>query len=121
MRLAVVAFHLDGEPATWYQWMEKGGGITGWDSFLSELRKRFGASIYDDPVGCITKLVQTSTVAKFWAEFEMLMTRITGVSEQMFLNFFLWGLKMEIMRELLMHPPHSLAEAMGMAQLYEER
>lgn len=38
-RLEVVAFHLDGEPVTWYQWMERGGALTGWDVFLCELRK----------------------------------------------------------------------------------
>lgn len=120
-RLAVVAFHLDGEASTWYQWMEKSGVLTCWDVFLQELRKRFGASIYDDPLGRISKLVQSGTVAKFRAEFEELMTRITGVGEPMFLSFFVWGLKMEIRRELLISPPLNLAEAMAKAQLYEDR
>lgn len=93
MRLAVVAFHLDGEPSTWYQWMEKGGALTSWDTFLLELRKRFGTSVYDDPLGRISKLIQRGSVSQFRAEFEGLMTRITGVSEPLFLNFFIWGLK----------------------------
>lgn len=101
--------------------MERGGGLTSWGYILSKLRKRFDASIYDDPLGRISKLVQTSTEAKFSAEFEELMTRITGVTEHMFMNSFLWGLKMEIRWELLMQPPQSLAEAMAKAQLYEER
>ena len=56
-RLAVVAFHLDGELSTWYQWMNKGGVLTTWDAFIHELWKRFGASIFDDPLGRISKLV----------------------------------------------------------------
>lgn len=120
-RMTVVAFHLDGEASTWFQWMEKGGRLSNWDVFIQELRKRFGASIYDDPLGRISKLVQTGTVATFRAEFEELMTRITGVAEPMFLNFFIWGLKAEIRRELLIAPPLNLMEAMAKAQLYEER
>lgn len=52
-RLSLVSFHLDGEASTWFQWMEKGGRLTSWDVFVDELRKRFGASIYDDPLGRI--------------------------------------------------------------------
>ena len=56
IRLSMVAFHLDGPPSTWFQWMEKGGGFSDWESFLRVLRMRFGVSIYDDPLGRIAKL-----------------------------------------------------------------
>lgn len=49
------------------------------------------------------------------------MNRITRVAEPLFLNFFIWGLKSEIQRELLIAPPTSLGEAMTKAQLFEER
>ena len=39
----------------------------------------------------------------------------------MLLNFFYWGLKTEIRRELLITPPKSLNDAMSKAQLFEER
>ncbi|XP_060962287.1 uncharacterized protein LOC133032379 [Cannabis sativa] len=121
MRLAVVPFHLDGPPSSWFQWMEKGGSIYDWDSFLRELQLRFGTSIYDDPLGRISKLTQTGKVSEYRQEFEMLMPRITGVADSMFLNFFIWGLKLEIRRELLMAPPANLADAMAKAQLFEDR
>nr|XP_048334882.1 uncharacterized protein LOC125423780 [Ziziphus jujuba var. spinosa] len=85
-------------------WMEKGGALRTWDVFLHELRKRFGASIYDDPLGCISKLVQHDKVSQYCAEFEGLMTRITGVPE-----------------EILLVRPHDLADAMAKAQLFEDR
>ena len=44
---------------------------------------------------------------------------ISGVSEPMFLNFFIWGLKSEIPTEILIHRPLTLAEAMAKAQLFE--
>ena len=39
----------------------------------------------------------------------------------MFLNFFVWGLKLEIRRELLISRPCDLADAMAKAQLFEDR
>lgn len=121
LRLSVVAFHLGSEPATWYQWMDNNKVLKSWVAFIDELKKRFGASIYDDPLGRISKLIQSVRITKYRAEFEELMIRITGVSECMFLNFFIWGLKPEIRRELLIFPPVSLVEAMDKAQLYEDR
>ncbi|XP_062080683.1 uncharacterized protein LOC133785470 [Humulus lupulus] len=120
-RLLLIAFHLEGPPSTWFQWMEKGGGFADWDSFLRALRLRFGVSVYDDPLGRIAKLTQTGRVSEFRAEFEDLMTQISGVSEHFFLNFFVWGLKNEIRRELLLAKPVDLADAMAKAQLFEDR
>ena len=45
---------------------------------------------------------------------------ISSVSEPMFLNFFIWGLKSEIPTEILIHWPLTLVEAMAKAQLFEE-
>lgn len=90
MRLAVVPFHLDGTPSTWFQWMEKGGTIVDWDGFLAELRRRFGTSIYDDPLGKISKLVQTGKVSEFRAEFESLMLR-SMVSRKLCISIFFCG------------------------------
>ena len=70
MRISIVSFHLDGEPSTWFQWMEKANTLPSWEVFFCELRKPFRASIYDDPFGRISKLVQTGTISIFRAEFE---------------------------------------------------
>ncbi|XP_062104440.1 uncharacterized protein LOC133815643 [Humulus lupulus] len=121
IRLTIVPFHLEGVSCTWFQWMEKSGSFTDWESFLRALQQRFGTSIYDDPLGRISKLMQKGRVSDYRAEFEALMPRITGVPESMFLNFFIWGLKVEIRRELLMLPPKDLADAMAKAQLFEDR
>ena len=43
------------------------------DAFIHELWKMFGASIFDDPLGRISKLVQSGTVSQYRAEFEGLM------------------------------------------------
>ncbi|XP_073152993.1 uncharacterized protein [Henckelia pumila] len=121
VRLQMVAFHLEGQAASWYQWLDRNGALTDWDSFVSAVQERFGSSIYDDPLGQIAKLVQTGRVAPFRADFEALMNQIVDVPTSMFLNFVIWGLKQEIRRELFLAPPATLQEAMAKAQLYEER
>lgn len=59
IRLQVVALHLEGEAASWYQWMDRNGSLIKWEQFLDELQKRFGSSVYADPLGRIAKLLQT--------------------------------------------------------------
>ena len=101
--------------------MDRNGSLVTWEKFLLDLHDHFGSSIYDDPLGRISKLTQTGRVSQFQAEFEVLMNRISGAPEPMLLNFFLWGLKTEIHRELLITPPQSLNDAMLKAQLFEKR
>uniref|UniRef100_A0A803Q2C7 Retrotransposon gag domain-containing protein n=1 Tax=Cannabis sativa TaxID=3483 RepID=A0A803Q2C7_CANSA len=114
-RFSMVPFHLDGTPYTWFQWMEKGGRFPEWESFLRALRLLIEVSIYDDPLGRITKITQTGRVSTFNAKFEGLMTQILGVSEQFFINYFVWGLKNEIRRELVLSKQVDLADAMAKA------
>ena len=89
LRLQVVAFHLEDEAASWYQWMDHNGSLVTWDKFLVDIQERFRSSIYDDPLGRISKLTQTGRVSQFRAEFEVLINRISSVLEHMLLNFFL--------------------------------
>lgn len=49
------------------------------------------------------------------------MTIITDVSKPMYLKSFVWGLKLEIKREVLIFPLVSLTDANEKAQLCEER
>lgn len=100
--------------------MDRNGSLLGWSSFLTSLKKRFGSSVYENSLERIAKLIQTGRVSKFHSDFEDLMDHIVG-SMTMFLNFFIWGLKPKIRRELLINPPTSLTEAMVKAQLYEKR
>ena len=121
LRLQVMGFHLDGEVTSWYQWMDCNGSLVTWEKFIVDLQECFGSFIYDNPLGRISKLTQSGRVSQFRAEFTALMNHILGVPEPMLLNFFLWGLKTKICRELLITPPHSLNDVMMKAQLFEER
>ena len=54
---------------------------------------RFGSTTYDDLMEALTRLRQTSTVALYNEEVEVLANRIKGLSPQHKLSCFLSGLK----------------------------
>lgn len=60
-------------------------------------------------------------MARFRAEFKELLNQVEVIPESTWINYFVWGLKMEIRMELLLAPPKSLTEAMSKEQLFEER
>uniref|UniRef100_A0A803NN51 Retrotransposon gag domain-containing protein n=1 Tax=Cannabis sativa TaxID=3483 RepID=A0A803NN51_CANSA len=91
IRLTVVTFHLEGVSTKWFQLMEK------------------------------SEITQTGHVAQFRSEFKELMIKVAGVSKHLFLNFFVWDLKMEICKELLLSKSVDLADVMAKAQLFEDR
>lgn len=115
LRLRIASFHMEGRAAAWYQWMKANQLLTTWKEFLLNLKHRFGASLYEDPQGNLSKLTQTSTVAEFQSAFEDLMNRVTGISEPLLISFFITGLKPDIRRELLFSRPSSLMEAFALA------
>ncbi|KAL9448567.1 hypothetical protein AB3S75_015948 [Citrus x aurantiifolia] len=121
LHLRIVSFHMEGRAAAWYRWMKMNSLLTTWKEFLQNLKHRFGASLYDDPQGNLSKLTQTTTVAEFQTAFEDLMNRVTGISEPLLISFFITGLKPDIRRELLLARPSSLMEAFALACAYEAR
>ena len=88
---------------------------------MQNLKHRFGASLYEDPQGNLSKLTQTTTMVEFQTAFEDLMNRVTGISEPLLISFFITGLKPNIRRELLFARPSSLMEAFALARAYEAR
>ena len=60
---------MEGRATAWYQWMKMNSMLTiwkvvsTWKEFLQNLKHRFGASLYDDPQGNLSKLTQTTTMA----------------------------------------------------------
>ncbi|RVX18944.1 Retrovirus-related Pol polyprotein from transposon 297 [Vitis vinifera] len=121
LRLRIVSFHMEGPAAGWYQWMKANNLLSSWKAFLLSLKHRFGASLYEDHQGNLSKLTQTSTVAEFQSAFEDLMNKVTGISEPLLISFFITGLKSDIRRELLFSRPSTLMEAFALARAYETR
>ncbi|XP_075665827.1 uncharacterized protein LOC142635577 [Castanea sativa] len=84
------------------------------------MQVRFGTTAYDDPMEMLTKWGQTSSVAMYKAQFEVLSNRIKGLSPTHKLSCFLGGLKDEIRLPVRMLNPQSLNEAFGLSKIEEE-
>lgn len=67
-----------------------------WEGFCRALQVCFGPTAYDDPMESLTRLKQTTIVAAYKAQFEVLSNRIHGFSKQQKLSCFLSGLRIEI-------------------------
>ncbi|GKD57859.1 hypothetical protein Tco_1291246 [Tanacetum coccineum] len=61
------------------------------------------------------------TMAKYQNDFEMLINRVTGISESLLTSFYISGLKLTIQIELLRARPTSLEEAFSLARIIEAR
>ena len=81
---------------------------------------RFGTTAYDDPMETFSRLRQTTTVAIYKAQFEVLSNKIKGLSTTHKLSCFLSGLRDEIRLPVRMLNPKSLNEAFGLEKIQEE-
>ncbi|GKE78358.1 ty3-gypsy retrotransposon protein, partial [Tanacetum coccineum] len=120
-RLRIVGFNLEGDAAEWFRWMTRNNLITTWEDFVKSVQNRFGPCKYEDPQGALSKLLQTGTVAQYQSEFEKLMNRVTGISENLLISFYVSGLKPNLQRELLVAKPTSLGDAFSLARVTEAR
>ncbi|XP_043725704.1 uncharacterized protein LOC122672270 [Telopea speciosissima] len=98
-RLVVASFHMDGAASSWFQWMHNNNLLGSWKSFLAALLQRFGPTAFDDHRGALSKLQQTGDVAAYQAQFEQLSNKVSGLSEQFLLSFFILGLKPELRKD----------------------
>ncbi|GKD17642.1 hypothetical protein Tco_1206800 [Tanacetum coccineum] len=74
-----------------------------------------------DAKDALSKLLQMGTVAEYQNDFEMLINRVTGISESLLTSFYISGLKLTIQIELLRVRPKTLGEAFSLARIIEAR
>ncbi|GJZ71172.1 reverse transcriptase domain, reverse transcriptase zinc-binding domain protein [Tanacetum coccineum] len=60
-------------------------------------------------------------MAQYQSEFEKLMNRVTDISENLLISFYISGFKPTLQRELLVSKPTSLGEAFSLARVTEAR
>lgn len=92
-QMGIAAFHLEGKALQWFPWMERSGAIDGWKDFTQALTNRFGPSGFDDPMGLLTKLRQTSNVQDYQKQFENLANQTEGLTKHSWSVVSLRGLK----------------------------
>ncbi|GJW49803.1 hypothetical protein Tco_0091154 [Tanacetum coccineum] len=69
----------------------------------------------------LSKLLQMGTVAEYQSEFEILINRVTGISENLLKSFYISGLKPTLQCALLRSNPTTLGEAFSLARAMEAR
>ncbi|GJS16023.1 MADS-box protein JOINTLESS [Tanacetum coccineum] len=69
----------------------------------------------------LSRLLQRGTVAEYQNEFEMLISRVTGISEILLTINYIFGLKASLQIEVLSARPTTLVEAFFLASLIEAR
>ncbi|GKB98160.1 reverse transcriptase [Tanacetum coccineum] len=74
---------------------------------------------YRNAEDTLSKLLQMGTVAEYQNEFEILINRVTGISQSLLKSFYISGLKLELQRELLRSRPTTLGEAFSLACIAE--
>ncbi|GKB26529.1 hypothetical protein Tco_0865930 [Tanacetum coccineum] len=74
-----------------------------------------------DAKDALSKVLQMGMVAEYQNEFEMLINRVTGISQSLLTSFYISGHKLELQRELWRSRPTTLGEAFSIARIAEAR
>jgi len=91
-KLTVGTRYLDNEREQWVEWYQRcNGPFQSWAQFAKSLRSRFEQE--DSFLGRLTKLRQTGTVEEYITTFEALAFRIKGLTDEYYMECFIFGLK----------------------------
>lgn len=120
-QVELASFHLDGIALQWHRWYTKTRGPLAWSEFITALLSRFGPTDYEDPSESLHRVKQLTTVAVYVEAFERLSHRVDGLPGPFLMGCFVGGLKEEIRLEVKIKKPRTLAEAIGLVRLVEEK
>lgn len=70
-------------------------------------------SEYEDRLGELSRLQQTSSVAEYMARFETLLNEVDGQNEEALILYFIRGLKPEIKKQLKINRPNTLRKVLA--------
>ncbi|XP_047965871.1 uncharacterized protein LOC125210353 [Salvia hispanica] len=115
-RLYLTSFLFDDPAADWMSYWEDNVDDKNWDEFLLAVKQRFDLDLYEDYVGRLATLQQTSTVEAYQTTFESYLQKVSHVGDATLTSLFIAGLNAPIKQELLTHRPNTLQEAFALAQ-----
>ncbi|KAH1248242.1 hypothetical protein GmHk_06G017968 [Glycine max] len=91
---------MEGLALAWFQWITCNSQFASWPSLLQALEACFAPSQYNNSTRALFKLTQRSSVSDYRLEFEMIANRIIGLLPPFLLSCFIFGLALEISREV---------------------
>lgn len=120
-KLALAAYHLEGEAQLWYQLFKESEDQMTWEAMKEGLLVQYGPTQFDDFFGDLTKLRQTGSVREYQSQYERLLSRAGKLSVVQQIGGFISGLKDNIRTEVQASRPNTLTAAVGLARLFEAR
>ncbi|VFR02721.1 unnamed protein product [Cuscuta campestris] len=115
-RVHLVAMLIDSPASDWFRYYQNNNcGVT-WEAFLVAVRQRFDPAYYENYIGSLSKLCQTTTVLEYQSAFEALLNKVTGVPEPTLTAMYVAGLAQPVQGEVNLRQPRSLQEAFALAR-----
>ncbi|VFR00859.1 unnamed protein product [Cuscuta campestris] len=115
-RLQLVAMLIDYPASDWFRYYQTNNCGTSWEAFLIAVRQRFDPDYYENYIGSLSKLHQTTSVLAYQSAFETILNKIAGVPEPTLIAMYVLGLRQPVQREVNLRNPQTLQEAFGLAR-----
>lgn len=120
-KVFVASMHLGGDAALWMRWYEDRYPRHSWITFSEMLRQHFDPGEALNFNVSLSHIKQAGFVRDYIALFIKLSCRAHGWSNEQLMGVFIGGLRYELQDEVLALNLASLAKAMELAQLFENR
>ncbi|VFQ76852.1 unnamed protein product [Cuscuta campestris] len=114
-RLQLVAMLIDHPASEWFHYFQANNPGATWPEFLDAVQQRFDSSYYENYIGVLSKLSQTSFVMDYQSAFETILNKVSGVPEATLIAMFIAGLKQPVRREVNLQNPSTLASDFALA------
>ncbi|VFQ89359.1 unnamed protein product [Cuscuta campestris] len=115
-RFHLVAMLIDHPASEWFRYYQANNCNARWPEFLKAVQQRFDPSYYENYVGLLSKLTQTSSVMDYQTSFEALLNKVSGVPEATLVAMYIAGLKQPVQREVNLRTPTTLPAAFALAR-----
>ncbi|VFR01427.1 unnamed protein product [Cuscuta campestris] len=89
---------------------------TTWPEFLDAVQQRFDPNYYENYVGLLSKLTQSSSVMEYQSAFESILNKVSGVPESTLVAMYIAGLKQPVQREVNLWNPSTLPATFALAR-----
>ncbi|VFR00018.1 unnamed protein product [Cuscuta campestris] len=115
-RLQLVAMLIDHPASEWFHYFQANNPEASWCEFLEAVHQRFDPDYYENYIGLLSKLTQTSTVMEYQAAFEAILNKVSGVPDATLIAMYVAGLKQPLRREVNLRNPSTLQSTFALAR-----
>ncbi|VFQ93729.1 unnamed protein product [Cuscuta campestris] len=115
-RMQLVPMLIDHPASEWLRYYQANNCGASWEDFLVVVQQRFDPDYYENYVGLLSKLQQTTTVMDYQSAFEALLNKVSGVPEPTLVAMYVAGLKQPTQREVNLRNPSSLQATFSLAR-----